>query len=177
MRSSDLVEEVRPWKPVYWREEPVGYQVRYRSRQEGTRGATSLSVRLARLSGRYKHAPVLSPRRQRRIAPEVRPFESLRQKTTGGSIESSVGSHAACGRKPSLGRRPDSTSLLIELLERRARPLASGARALGRRRVKEAVPPCWGVLLGSQDTAAADALGRIGDRRALGPLLTLLVVA
>jgi HEAT repeat protein len=167
-------KEVRPWKPVYWREEPVGYQVRYRSRQEGgPAGPRRFPSDWQDFRADTRHAPVLSPRRQRRIAPEVRPFESLRQKQLEGRLNhrSDLTRLAAATE---LGRRPDSTSLLIELLERRCPATRfAAARALGRRRVKEAVPALLGVLLGSQDTAAADALGRIGDRRALGPLLTL----
>jgi hypothetical protein len=167
-------KEVRPWKPVYWREEPVGYQVRYRLTQEGGPAGPRLfpsdwQDSLADTSP----VLVLSPRRQRRIAPEVRPFESLTRK----QLESRLNHRSVLTRLAAateLGRRPDSTPLLIELLERRC-PVTrfAAAKALGRRRVKEAVPALLGILLGRQDTAAADALGRIGDKRALGPLLTL----
>jgi hypothetical protein len=167
-------KEVRPWKPVHWREEPVGYQVRYRLRQDGRPAGPCLfpsdwQDSLADTSP----VPVLSPRRQRRIAPEVRPFESLTQK----QLESRLSHRSGLTRLAAateLGRRPDLTPLLIQLLEWRC-PVTrfAAAKALGRRRVKEAVPALLGVLLGRQDTAAADALGRIGDQRALGPLLTL----
>ena len=165
-------KEVRPWKPVYWREEPVGHQVRYRLRQEG--GPPELfPSHWQDFLADTSPVPVLSPRRQRRTAPDVRPFESLTRK----QLESRLNHRSVLTRLAAateLGRRPDSTPLLIELLQRWC-PVTrfAAAKALGRRRVKEAVPALLGVLLGRQDTAAADALGRIGDKRALGPLLTL----
>jgi HEAT repeat protein len=167
-------KEVRPWKSVYWHEEPVGYQVRYRSRKEEESAWPRLfPPDWQDFPAVTELAPPLSPRRQRRPALEVRPFASLAEK----QLESRLNHRSVITRLAAtaeLGCRPDSTSLLIQLLRRGCPAIRfAAARALGRRRVKEAVPALLGVLLGHQDVAAAEALGLIGDRRALGPLLTL----
>jgi HEAT repeat protein len=73
-----------------------------------------------------------------------------------------------------LGRRPNSNDRLIEILRKWCPAVRfAAANTLGIRRVKKAVPALLGVVFGRQDVAAAEALGRIGDRRALGPLLTM----
>ena len=168
--------EVRPWKPVDWHEEPVGYQIRYRFRREpiekqtqGLRFPSDWNFFPAdRCPG-----PVLSPCRQRPAAPEVRPFELL----TEMQLESRLRHRSSLTRlavATELARRLGSTPRLIEMLGWGCPAIRfAAARALGDRKAKEAVPGLLGLLFGRQDVAAAEALGCIGDSRALTPLLTM----
>lgn len=167
-------KEVRPWKPVNWHEEPVGYQVRYRPKpiEKQTQGLR-FPADWNTVPIDPRPAPVLSPRRRRPSAPEVRPFESLAEK----QLDSRLNHRSALTRLAAateLGRRPASTPLLIELLRRWCPAVRlAAARALAHRKAKEAVPALLGVLFRNQDVAAAEALGCIGDSRALRPLLTI----
>ncbi len=167
-------KEVRPWKPVDWHEEPVGYQVRYRAKREGepTQGPRFPSDWFL-VPFEPPPAPALSPRRNRPAAPELRPFESLTEKQLESRLmDRSVLTRLAAATE--LGRRPDSTPLLTELLRRWCPAVRfAAARALGQRRATEAVPALLGALFGHQDVAAAEALGSIRDSRALGPLLNI----
>ncbi len=92
-------------------------------------------------------------------------------------MESRLGDHSVRKRLAAateLGRRPDSTQLLIKLLGKRCSSIRfAAAKALGEREVRQAVPALLGVLFEHHDVAAVEALGRIGDSRALGPLATL----
>ena len=164
-------KQVRPWNPVYWHEEPVGYEVRYRtSADEATRSDLFPPIRQEIPSNRPKAA--LAPRRQRAPLPEVRPFRSLTEKQLESRLTRSVLTRLAAATE--LGRRPDSIPLLIRTMRWRCPAIRfAAARALGRQKVRQAVPALLGALLRHHDVAAADALGRIGDRRALTPLLTL----
>jgi HEAT repeat protein len=172
-RGPGLWKEVRPWKPVYWHAEPVGYQVRYRiSTGELVKDDFFPFVWQEILPDKRK-APVLAPRRQRLPAPAVRPFQWLTEKQLEGRLsDRSARTRLAAGTE--LGRRADSTELLIKLLRKRCPAIRFAAgKALGRRKVKPAVPALLGVVFEHHDVAAAEALGRIADKRALGPLVTL----
>jgi len=167
-------KEVRPWKPVTWHEEPVGYQIRY---QLSSGDRAGLGLRFppdwGLVSADRPPAPALSPRRRRSSATDVRTFESLTEKQLEGRLnDRSVLTRLAAATE--LGRRPGTTPLLIELLRRWCPAVRFGAaRALGQRKAKDAVPALLGVLFRKQDVAAVDALACIGDRRALEPLLTV----
>lgn len=174
VRKLVALKEVRPWKPVNWHEEPVGYQVHYRSKrsEEQTQGPR-FPPDWFLVPIEPGPAPVLSPRRNRPAAPEVRRFEALAEK----QLESRLNHRSVLTRLAAateLGRRPGSTPLLIELLRRWCPAVRfAAARALGQRRATEAVPALLGAVFGYQDVAAAEALGSIGDSRALGPLLNI----
>jgi len=168
-----LWKEVRPWKAAYWHDEPVGYQVRYReSSGERVKDDIIPYVWQEILPDRHK-PPVLAPRRQHFPAPEVRPFQWLTEKQLETRLnDRSVRTRLAAATE--LGRRPDSTTLLMKQLRRQCPAIRfAAAKALGEREVRQAAPALIGVLLEHHDVAAAEALGRIGDKRALGPLVTL----
>lgn len=95
------------------------------------------------LPGRRKDVE-LAPRRQRPSAPEIRPFQSLTEKQLKRRLNHrSVLSRLAVATE--VGRRPDSTQLLIELLRVRCPSVRFAAeRALGQRKVRDAVPGLLG---------------------------------
>lgn len=154
--------KVKPWRPAYWHEEPVGYEVRFRLGPEtSTQGNRVLPTR-----------PLLAPRRARSAPPVTRPFATLTDRQVQSRIQRSD-DLVAMEAVIELGRRPGQTQNLLRLIRWGAARRFGAVRALGDARVREAVPALLGLALGQHDVAAVEALARIGHRSALGPLLTL----
>lgn len=167
-------KEVRPWKPVDWHQEPVGYQVRYRlasskKQAPGPRFPAGWNT----VSVDPRPTPGLSPRWRRPGSAESRPLQALSEKQLQTRlIHRDVLMRLAAATE--LGRRSESSRLLMELLVSRCPAVRfAAARALGHRKSKQAVPALLGALFRNQDVAVAEALGIIGDPRALGPLLPI----
>src|SRR5258708_29741995 len=101
----------------------------------------------------------LAPRRQRIPAPEVRPFQWVTEKQLESRLnDRSVRTRFAAATE--LGRRPDSTQLVIKLLGKRCSSIRfAAAKALGEREVRQALPALLGVSFEHHDVAAVEALG------------------
>lgn len=184
LRGIPVRKEVRPWKPTYWHEEPIGYQVLFRHISFEAQSRNEAQIRnddkgslcqfdwdgfLPLVTAKSS----LEPRRERRMEPDVRIFQSLKDKPLKNHCYNrSVLTRLAATIE--LARRPGSTKELIALLSSSMPDVRfAAARGLGQAKAIEAVPALISALLRFNDEAAAEALGCIGDSRALGPLFAL----
>jgi hypothetical protein len=179
-------KELRPWRPVYWKEFPVGYRAQCRVSKPavpspGLGGVMDEYYGAPRwgleYTQRYCHEPAnLAPRKERIPAPAPEcemsswPMEKLEQ-ALDSEREQRRRFAVACAYAP----RAD-----IEALRNRAEYYSPEARfasvrELARRREATAVRPLTTLVLRKQYLPALWALGEIGDDRTL-PVLEMLLV-
>ena len=190
LRGTPVRKELRPWKTTYWHEEPIGYQVLFRHISSEGQSRNEAQIRneeqirnkdkgslcqfdwhgfLPKVTAKSSS----EPRRERCVDPGVRIYQSLKDKLLKNRCYNrSILTRLAATIE--LARRPGSTKELIVLLSSSMPEIRfAAARELGRANTIEAVPGLISALLRFNDEAAAEALGCIGDSRALGPLFTL----
>jgi len=165
--------ELRPWKATYWHTEPVGFEVRYRTKDvPRIKDDIYPFVWQQNLPGRG--APRgLAARRSRALKEKARPFEKLTERQLERRLwERSPRANLAAAME--IAMRADGMKRMLSLLHSGC-PVwrYCAAKALGARNVVEAVDALMGVVFHRQDVAAVEALGRIRDPRTLAPLLVL----
>ena len=171
VQSAGIWSEVRPWKATYWHEEPVGYQVRFRVIANEEECEFQYPFHWNFTSFGMNRRPVdLSPRRERKPAPDVQHLSSL----TDWALDRRLWQRSALTRLAAVNewiRRPDSTIRLIQLLNHPYPEVRLTATIeIGRCKAKEATPALLDALFRFGNKKVAMSLGQIGDRRSMQPL-------
>lgn len=178
-------KELRPWRPVYWKEFPVAYRARCRM-ANGVFPSSSLGDVMGEYYGmprwgmeypqRFSFKPAdLVPRRERLPAPgdagEMAswPIEKL-QHELESEREDRRRFAAVCAYAP----RADTKELSTRLLYGYTKSAFASIRELARRREAAAVRPLTKLVLREGCLPALWALGEIGDERTL-PVLEMLL--
>ncbi|MBL8211489.1 MAG: HEAT repeat domain-containing protein, partial [Bryobacterales bacterium] len=154
-------DEVRPWRPVYWHQEPVGYRVSYRLAGNGEDRANMPAAPWRRTPSA---AGPLAPRCVRQL-PAAAPT---------GRSHARKGPRREFAAVMEQARRQEHLHELRCWLRWRDAPHRyAAARELGLRRDVGSVDTLLEAVFSEHDLAAAEALAQIGDERCLAPLTTL----
>lgn len=173
-------KELCPWRPLYWKTLPSGYQARYRTAKDDRR-ETPLYTGIEappwgmKLTPRFHRGPKgLAPRKLRHPQPHIPGSEDsdlLVWKTRLSRLVNKRRMFAAacdCARSADMGA----------LLKMLSYPFGEGrfasVRQLAKRREATAVLPLTALVLREQYLPALWALGEIADKRSL-PVMEILL--
>ncbi|MBL8211492.1 MAG: HEAT repeat domain-containing protein [Bryobacterales bacterium] len=163
-------EEVRPWFPVEWHEEPAGWRVTYVTQDNETPETSVARSRWAPYRPTPRPTSPLAPRAVRPVPVVDRPLQHLGDEELDWWGAGDPRREFA-KEMERVARSDDLATLRLWLRCDGARYAA--ARRLGTLRDKVAVPALLRAVFSEGDIAAVEALGEIGDERCLSPLTTL----
>jgi len=168
-RDSVTWQEVRPWRPVHWHEEPVGYRVSYPAVESHERKA---DMPASPCSPTHRPTAPLAPRRVRTLPATARPLQKWSDTQLEKRARKAKGRREFAVVMEQARRQEDLVKLRLWLDWGQPRRHAA-ARELGRRRDADAVEALVEAVFSHGDLTAVEALAAIGDERCLAPLTTL----
>jgi hypothetical protein len=173
-------KELSPWRPLYWKTLPSGYQAKYRTAKEGRRESLSCACIAEppwgqELTPRFHRGPKgLALRKLRHPQPQIpgpEGFGPLVWKTRLSRLTNKRRMFAAAC---DCARSADTVALLKMLSYPFGEGRFASARQLAKRRETTAVLPLTALVLREQYLPALWALGEIADKRSL-PVMEMLL--
>jgi HEAT repeat protein len=173
-------KELRPWRPLYWKTLPRGYQAKYRTATYDRKQSLSNAVIPAppwgqKSTQRFHRGPKgLAPRKLRHPQPHIPKPEGsglLGWKTRLSRLDNKRRMFAAAC---DFAQSADTDALLKMLSRSFGEGRFASARQLAKQREAKALPQLTALVLREQYLPALWVLGEIADKRSL-PVMEILL--